>query len=234
MAMICSMAGGGSAYHTWLVSAGGRTVCGAWPQRSPGRLPDLACRQCKGFTYIGLLLLVAMMGLALTQAVPMWQTLQQRDKEEELLFVGDQFRRAIARYFAAGGAYPRQLEDLVKDPRFPGVRRFLRKVYRDPITGGAEWGLVKLPGDVITGVYSLSEAEPIKKAEFSLADQSFEGKTKYSEWQFVPKIGAATGANPNAPALAPGAAPNQPNITQPQPGTTPPGTQARPFGPARR
>jgi type II secretory pathway pseudopilin PulG len=179
-------------------------------------------------------LLVAMMGLALTQAVPMWQTVQQRDKEEELLFVGNQFRRAIARYYAAGGAYPRQLEDLVKDPRFPGVRRFLRKVYRDPITGGAEWGLVKLPGDLITGVYSLSEAEPIKKAEFSLADQSFEGKTKYSEWQFVPKIGAAAGSNPNAPALTPGAAPNQPGLTQPQPGTTPPGTQARPFGPARR
>jgi len=208
--------------------------------RAPGDLagfrPRRIRRRSGGFTYIGLLFLVAMMGLALTQAAAMWQTVQQRDKEEELLFVGDQFRRAIARYYAAGGGYPRQLEDLVKDPRFPGVRRFLRKVYRDPITGGSEWGLVKAPGDLITGVYSLSEAEPMKKAEFSRADQAFEGKTKYSEWVFMPKFGAAPGANPNAPAIKPAAGPNTPGFTQPQPGTTPPQIGALPgqSGPAQR
>ena len=213
--------------------AGGGSVYNAG--RRPGGDPAASCppaygtpRRVAGFTYIGLLFLVAMMGLALTQAAAMWQTVQQREKEKELLFVGDQFRRAFARYYAAGGGYPRQLDDLVKDPRFPGMRRFLRKIYRDPITGSSEWGLVKQPGGLIGGVYSLSEAEPIKKAEFGLADQSFEGKMKYSEWVFMPKYGPATGANPNAPATSP-AGTNQPGVTQPQPGMMPPQ-----FGTPRR
>jgi type II secretory pathway pseudopilin PulG len=239
MAMICGVAKNSTAYGVQPCRTGDPVARRLRPDNPPGGRSGRAYGRCGGFTYIILLLLVAMMSLALTQAVPMWQTVQQRDKEEELLFVGAQFRRAIARYYAAGGAYPRQLEDLVKDPRFPGVRRFLRKVYPDPITGSAEWGLVKLPGDLITGVYSLSQAEPIKKADFSLADQGFEGKMKYSEWLFVPKVGASAGAspagaNPNAPALAPGTAPNLPESTQPQPGMTPPGLQQRRFGSPQR
>jgi hypothetical protein len=115
-----------------------------------------------------------------------WQTTQQRDKEEQLLFVGNEFRRAIGAYVAIAGTNPKSLEDLVKDPGFPGVRRYLRKVYRDPITGREEWGLLKPDGNLITGVYSLSDAEPLKQGGFSLADQKFEGKKKYSEWVFLP------------------------------------------------
>jgi type II secretory pathway pseudopilin PulG len=180
-----------------------------------------------------LLFLVATMGLALTVVSELWHTVQQRDKEEQLLFAGDQIRRAIGRYYASNGAYPHQLEDLLKDPGFPGVRRFLRRIYPDPITGSAEWGLVKLPGDAISGVYSLSEQEPLKQAGFSLADQDFEGKMKYSEWVFFPRIGlrnrpAAGAAAPGTPAAAP-AQPDSTQLTQPQPSTTPPpfGTQQR-------
>jgi type II secretory pathway pseudopilin PulG len=173
-------------------------------------------------------MLIAAMGLALTVVSEVWQVAQQRDKEEQLLFAGDQMRRAIGRYFASNGSYPLQLEDLLKDPRFPGVRRFLRRVYRDPITGSAEWGLVKLQGDAISGVFSLSEQEPLKKAGFSLADQSFEGKMKYSEWLFVPRIGLGAGAvGPGIPAV-PGAQPQPGSLTQPQPGTTPPQSGSTP------
>jgi type II secretory pathway pseudopilin PulG len=192
------------------------------------------CRRhaCGGFTYLGLLMLIAMMGLALTVVSDVWQTAQQRDKEEQLLFAGDQIRRAIGRYFASNGSYPLQLEDLLKDPRFPGVRRFLRRLYRDPITGSAEWGLVKLQGDAISGVYSLSEQEPLKKAEFSMADQSFEGKMKYSEWVFFPRIGLRAGAVTPGTRAAARAQPDPTQLTQPQPGTTPPqlGTKPRRFG----
>lgn len=170
-----------------------------------------------GFTYIGLLLLVAMMGIGLLVASQVWQTVQKREKEDELLFVGDQFRRALRLYYAnspGGARYPRQLEDLLKDPRYPNVRRYLRKIYRDPITGSAEWGLLKGPGDLITGVYSLSEEEPLKKTEFRLVDRSFEDKTKYTEWVFVPRIGAG-------PIVIPPSGSVPPIITpQPQPGTT--------------
>lgn len=165
-----------------------------------------------GFTYIGVLLLVAMLGIAVTLVSELWHTAQKREKEQELLFVGNQFRRALAMYTTTGGAYPKQLEDLLRDPRVPGMRRYLRKIYRDPITGGTEWGLVRSTGDIIIGIHSLSDEEPLKQKEFSLADKDFEGKKKYSEWVFsaAPSKGgpgAPTSANPGAPTPAISGAP---------------------------
>lgn len=174
--------------------------------REGGRRFAAECRRggSAGFTYIGLLILIAMMGFALTVVAEVWQTVQQRDKEEELLFVGNQFRRAIAMYSANGGQYPHQLEDLLKDPGFPGVRRYLRQIYRDPITGRAEWGLLKPDGNSIVGVYSLSNAEPLKQGGFSLADHSFEAQKKYSEWVFI--SGGAQGGAPASMTPVPAAA----------------------------
>ena len=170
------------------------------------------CRRgrCAGFTYIGLLILIAAMSLALTVVAQVWQTAQKRDKEEELLFVGNEIRRAIGMYVANAASYPHSLEDLLKDPGFPGVRRYLRKIYRDPVTGRAEWGLVKPDGNSVTGVYSLSDAEPLKQGGFSLADQSFEAKTKYSEWVFISK-----GAQGSPVAIVPGAAQGSGALTAP-------------------
>lgn len=156
------------------------------PGRQPGR------RRARGFTYIGVLILVAMMGIALAAAGDIWHTASKREKEQELLFIGDQYRRAIGQFSAntPGKArrHPLSLEELLQDPRHPGIRRYLRKVYPDPMTGKAEWGLIAGPGGEIFGVYSLSEDEPLKKANFRLAEKDFEGKTKYSEWVFMPTL----------------------------------------------
>lgn len=146
-----------------------------------------------GFAYIGVLILVAMTGVALTVVSQVWQTMQSRDREEELLWVGQEMRHAIELYYRNTPAgmserYPHRLEDLLKDPRYPGTRRYLRKIYRDPITGSAQWGHL-MAGDMIAGVYSLSNKEPIKRFEFGVSDQGFEGKTKYSEWVFSPRTG---------------------------------------------
>jgi len=163
-----------------------------------------------GFTYIGVLLLVALMGVSLTVVSQVWRTKQKREREEELLFIGDQFRRAIGYYYVStpGGAarFPGSLEDLVKDPRFPGVRRHLRKIYRDPMTGRAEWGLVRA-GDRIVGVYSLSDEAPLKTAGFGVADRSFENTLKYSDWVFLSKFGRSPAAAPAGAARAPGVKP---------------------------
>lgn len=143
-----------------------------------------------GFTFIGVLVLVAVISVSLTVVSQVWRVAQRRDQEAQLLFVGGQIRRAIARYAAnatGGERYPRRLEDLLKDPRRPDVKRYLRKLYFDPITGSTEWGLVKT-GDFITGVYSLSDEEPLKKAGFPPADHDFDGKTRYSEWIFTPRF----------------------------------------------
>lgn len=142
-----------------------------------------------GFTYIVLLIYIAIMGAVLASAGEVWHTVMQREKEQQLLFVGDQFRRAIDQYSRhaqlASGRFPATLQDLLKDPRYPDTRRYLRKIYTDPITGTTEWGLVKGPNGEIFGVYSLSEDEPIKKHNFRLADAGFEDKLHYSDWVFM-------------------------------------------------
>jgi type II secretory pathway pseudopilin PulG len=154
-----------------------------WTRRLHGRQDE------RGFTYIGVLVLVALMGIALSAAGQMWHTLQQREKEQELLFIGHQFRLALDRYakLTPGQAkrYPLALEDLLQDPRRSEIQRYLRKVYRDPMTGNAEWGLITGPDGEIYGVYSLSDGEPLKKSNFGLADRQFEGRMKYSDWVFM-------------------------------------------------
>ena len=161
-----------------------------------------------GFTYIGLLLLVAAMGVSLTVVSQVWQTKQKREREDELLFIGNQFRRAIEYYYVStpGGAarFPRSLEDLLRDPRVPGVRRYLRRIYRDPMTGRNEWGLVKT-GDVIVGVHSLSEEAPLKKRGFRYADRSFEDRARYSDWVFVTRFDQGRAVKPAASAAPSGA-----------------------------
>jgi type II secretory pathway pseudopilin PulG len=147
----------------------------------------LAFQHARGFTYIGVLILVAVMGVVLAAAGQVWHTMQQREKEEELLFIGHQFQLALDQYakHSSGRRYPLDLEDLLKDSRQPGVQRYLRQIYVDPMTGSAEWGLITEPDGQILGVHSLSDNEPLKKSNFGLADREFEGKMKYSDWVFM-------------------------------------------------
>lgn len=142
-----------------------------------------------GFTYLWVLFLVALLGVGLSLAIDIGITATQRDKEKELLAIGRQFRMAIARYYEVqlpGGrkSYPVTLDDLLLDKRVPGTRRHLRKVFVDPMTGKAEWGLVKV-GGMVVGVYSLSGQSPIKQDGFEADDAFFKGKGRYSDWKFT-------------------------------------------------
>jgi type II secretory pathway pseudopilin PulG len=159
--------------------------------RSRGLPCNLRLVSCssRGFTYLGLLFAIAIMGAVLAATGIVWHTAQQREKERELLFVGNQFRHAIQLYYerspAGAPQYPKSLEDLLKDKRYVTVERYLRKIYRDPMTGSTEWGLVTMPDGSIMGVYSLSDETPIKQGGFSEKDAAFEGRGSYREWQFV-------------------------------------------------
>ncbi|MBI3043898.1 MAG: type II secretion system protein [Betaproteobacteria bacterium] len=137
---------------------------------------------------------IAAAGLAGTGIV--WHTTLQREKEAELLFIGNQYRAAIASYYARTPGnlrrYPGALEELLKDPRSPSTVRHLRKLYRDPITNTTDWGLIAAPGGGIMGVYSKSEAAPFKRADFDPPNRVFEDranalkdKMTYKEWQFA-------------------------------------------------
>lgn len=142
-----------------------------------------------GFTYLAVLFFVAIMGVALAATGMLWSTARQRDKEQELLFVGNEFRKAVASYYertpGAVKRYPASLDDLLKDNRHLATQRYLRKVYNDPMTGRAEWGTVRAPDGGIMGVHSLSERSPLKTGNFRPADRAFVGKSSYAEWKFV-------------------------------------------------
>jgi type II secretory pathway pseudopilin PulG len=118
-----------------------------------------------------------------------WSAAQQREKERELLFVGEQFRQAIKRYYDRTPGlikqYPQNLDELLKDSRYLTAQRYLRKIYFDPITSKTKWGIVKHLGGGIEGVYSLSNAKPIKSSNFSKSNIEFEGKLTYSDWKFI-------------------------------------------------
>ncbi len=169
----------------------------------------------RGFTYLGVLFAVVIMGVVMAATGEVWHVAQTREKETELLFIGNQFRQAIGLFYRAGGTFPQHLEDLLEDPRQPSIQRYLRKIFVDPMTGKPEWGLVKAPNGAITGVYSLSKDTPLKKANFNQADQAFTGATEYDKWLFIyqpralrraaaaPPAGATAGA---APGTAAGAA----------------------------
>jgi len=179
------------------------------------------CRRSRGFTYLAVLFVVAILGGGLALAGEMWETSAQREREAELLFAGNQYRSAIERYYLSGPQrqYPRALEDLLKDARVPGTRRYLRRFYADPMSGKAEWGLVKAPDGGIMGVYSLSEAATFKRAGFRRRDAAFAGAQTYSDWKFVTTAPAPAVAKPGAkPAAKPGAQPAPPPETPPQDG----------------
>jgi type II secretory pathway pseudopilin PulG len=148
----------------------------------------------QGFTYLTVLFIIAMLsaGLALTGEV--WEAASKREKEAELLFVGHQYRKAIEHYYLSGPQrqYPRALEELLKDPRTPGLERHLRRLYPDPITGKSAWGLVKGGDGGIAGVHSLSSEKPLKAAGFKVRDAGFELAQTYADWKFLHSLPASS------------------------------------------
>lgn len=151
-----------------------------------------------GFTYLALLTAIIILGIMSTAVGKYWANVSHREKEEELLFRGDQYRNAIESYTKAYYTFPPTLDVLLKDPR---GKRFLRRKYKDPISG-ENFTEVRDQYMHIIGVHSPSDKEPIKKANFPEQDKDFEGKDKYSDWVFVyvmpaqaPGIGTGTGVD---------------------------------------
>ncbi len=143
----------------------------------------------QGSVLVFVLVAVTLLGLMAGIAGSSWQTIVTRAKEQELLWRGGQIRQAIGSYYrtAHGGgqlSFPANFEQLLKDPRFAGTKRHLRRHYLDPMTG-EDWDLIKEPNGRIKGVRSSSQKEPFKKDNFSTENEKLAGKTKYSEWEFI-------------------------------------------------
>lgn len=158
-------------------------------------------RKQRGIAYLGVLMLVAALGLGMTQAARIWTTVQQREREAQLLFVGDQFRSAIASYYnaAGGGRYPASLDALLEDRRALPTVRHLRRLYADPLTGSTQWGFVKAPDGGIMGVFSEAPGRPLKRQGFPARYDALGDSDAYSEWAFVYLPPAPVDAAANGP-----------------------------------
>ncbi len=147
-------------------------------------------RTQSGFSYIGVLLAVAIVSIAMTAANRYWSTIVQREREAELLFRGNQIREAIHAYYENPPAgqpkqYPRAIENLLRDSRYPQMRRHLRKWYKDPLTGKNDWAIVRDAGGRIKGVHSAHPGRPLKTGGFPKAYGAFEMAGSYTDWKFV-------------------------------------------------
>ena len=157
-----------------------------------------------GFTYLGVLLAVALLGIGLAAIGTLWTTTMRREREAQLLFAGDAFRSAIASYYANGRRFPQELDDLVADQRTPQPRRHLRRIYLDPMTSRADWQLLRDPDGGIFGVASSSQQAPLKRANFPEQDAGFEKAECYCDWKFEFNPTRGAGRRSGSRALRPG------------------------------
>lgn len=161
-------------------------------------------RSESGFTYIAALIMVVVMGIMLGAVGQSVSVIMKREREKELIFRGLQYRDAIERW-SKKGVPLKDLKDLVEPTVSSNVSaskdRLLRKLYKDPITGG-DWKTLPATPDPVQGIYGVaspSSEEPFKQGNFPEVIKHFEGKKKYSEWEFIYKktpavVGGAAGS----------------------------------------
>lgn len=172
----------------------------------------------RGFTYLGLLVMLAILGVVSATALRVGKLVHHRVAEEALLDVGREFSQALERYRRITPAgqpdAPLELAELLRDQRFPVVVRHLRKLYADPVTGRTEWGLVREEDTRrIVGIHSLSALPPVKLGNFPRGLSDLGGKRTYTEWVFranpdaLPQVVAAgqRGVTPSRAFISPGA-----------------------------
>jgi type II secretory pathway pseudopilin PulG len=156
----------------------------------------------RGAVLMGLIVMLALTGLAMAQVGESMATTHKREKEAQLLWVGMQYRAALESYYLASPGpaklLPAKLEELVLDTRFPQPVRHLRQLYADPMQPHQPWGLVRR-GNQILGVYSNAEGEPIRRRGLGSGLEALDNAVSYSDWRFVflPRLNTtAPGASP--------------------------------------
>ena len=115
-------------------------------------------RSEKGYTLAVVVVFTSVLLVGISEAMINWQKAMQREREEELIFRGKQFIRAIdlwQRKFP--GTWPTTIDALLNTSNI----RFLRKKWKDPITNSDQWRLIKMnPDGSISGLTIIPSAGP--------------------------------------------------------------------------
>jgi general secretion pathway protein G len=135
-------------------------------------------RQVRGFTMIELVVVMAILGLLLSIAVPRFMDSLERGREHVLEHNLAQMRQAIDRYYGDRGAYPDRLDDLVQ-------RRYLRAVPVNPYTETTEWQVIGPPSGQKGSVYDVAEPDEARAARLRSAEPAGPGAS-------VPESGATS------------------------------------------
>ena len=100
--------------------------------------PSTRRRRDQGFALLILLMLATVMLIALTAALPSVYTQGRREKEEELIFRGNEYARAIAMFRRQFQRFPTNVKELLQT----NGMRFLRHEYKDPMTKNGKWRFI--------------------------------------------------------------------------------------------
>jgi type II secretory pathway pseudopilin PulG len=144
----------------------------------------------QGVAYLALMMAIAIIGIVAANTVQTGAAQGQREVEEELLFVGSEYGLALNRYAEATPAgasrAPRTVDELLRDPRYPGLVRHLRRPYPDPTGGHLEWVWVRDRQGFIIGVHSASNLRPLRTTGFAPNLAHLEGRkvASYRDWVF--------------------------------------------------
>ncbi len=108
------------------------------------RRPSAGAASDRGFMMVAILIGMAVAAIMMTAALPKWHQQVQRTREEELIFRGEQYARAIVLFWVKNNrTYPPSIDVLVS-------QHYLRKKWKDPVTNDdfalVGTGIINLPG----------------------------------------------------------------------------------------
>lgn len=145
-----------------------------------------------GFTYIALLVVLAVTSVGLAAVGPLWAQSSHRDREEDVLRLGALYAAAIVHYHRSpcGSVreLPRSLEDLVLDTRGGCKERHLRRLYPSPWRDGSGWRPIFGAEGRVIGVYLASEKDVLRRTPIELRWLRLSAAQRYSDWQFIPTL----------------------------------------------
>ncbi|MDR7335399.1 type II secretion system protein [Roseateles asaccharophilus] len=140
---------------------------------------------------IAALVLLAAMAASASVVAARWADEAQREREQELLRIGNEIAGALAAYAkdSAGSTYsrPRELEALLEDRRAFGIKRYLRRIEPDPMTGQPAWGVIRAEDGGIAGVFSHGEKRPFLRVPRALSHVDLPVVDRYADWKFTPR-----------------------------------------------
>ncbi len=144
----------------------------------------------RGFLYIMVLFAIVVISIMMLKTFESWEYIISRDKEDELIFRGEQIVNAISLYNKKKGAFPHSLKKLYEE-------KYLRKLYKDPISEDGEWNIVSIPKKAgkekyvviphtlwksLKGSYKIvGVVSPVHKKGFRV----YKEKEYYDEWLFA-------------------------------------------------